>query len=86
MTGPGRNLFHAAFGVAAGVAGVAAGRCTGGSCGSCLACVLPGVGVLLLGVLGSLSQRVNQSPQMGRDRDQVYGSGQACGNRYESHP
>lgn len=86
MTGHGRNLFHAAIGVAAGVAGVAAGRCTGGSCSTCLACVLPGVSVLLLGVAGSLSQRVNEAPQVGRDRDPVYRPGQACGSQHESHP
>jgi len=81
LTGHGRNLFHAAVGVAAGVAGVAASRCTGGSCSTCLACAIPGVSVLLLGVWGKLSHRVNRVPQADRDRGHdLFHPGQACGN------
>lgn len=57
MTGRGRSLLHAAFGVAAGITGVAAGRCAGGACTTCLACAVPGLGVVVLGVLGHIAGR-----------------------------
>ncbi len=61
MTGRGRNLFHAAFGVAAGIAGLAAGRCGGGSCSRCLACAVPGASVVALAVLGKLTSRARSA-------------------------
>lgn len=41
---------------------LAASRCTGGSCGSCLACAVPGASLLLLGMLGTLVRRRKEQP------------------------
>ncbi len=62
MAGLGRSLVHAAFGAAAGVAGLAASRCAGGSCSACLACAVPGASMVLLAVLGKVSKLPRSQP------------------------
>lgn len=52
MRAPSRDVRYGAFGVVAGLAAVAAGRCGGGSCLSCLACAVPGA-LVLLAALGA---------------------------------
>jgi hypothetical protein len=52
MDGRSRNLVHGVAAVAVGFAGVMAGRCSGSSCGTCLACVVPGVALVMFGVIG----------------------------------
>ncbi len=53
MRAPSRDVRYGAFGVLTGVAAVAAGRCGGGACLSCLACAVPGAAVVLVAAAGA---------------------------------
>lgn len=62
MRVPSREARYGAFGVLTGVAAVAAGRCGGGACLSCLACAVPGAAVVLVAALGACRRAVVTLP------------------------
>lgn len=62
MRVPSREARYGAFGVLTGVAAVAAGRCGGGACLSCLACAVPGAAVVLAAAMGAWRRAVVTLP------------------------
>jgi hypothetical protein len=55
MAGHSRNIVHGVAAAAVGFAGLVVGRCSGGSCSTCLACVAPGVALVMFGLIGRVS-------------------------------
>lgn len=51
MAASARSLAWSVVGALGGAAGLAASRCAGGACRTCLACAAPGAGLVLLALL-----------------------------------